>query len=102
MSEKLFLKDDELSKVTGGAYVIKNKSPYSSGSTPKFRINQRVLLENVSSRQDRPSSWDAFSVLAVSATPDGGTFYKEFTYTLKGITSDLTIEGVYESCIREA
>lgn len=104
--------DNQLESVTGGMsswstpnFVTSNNSHYSSGSTPKYSVGQRLKIVCRYMGTDHKLNCD---VIAVSSTPNCGIFYKEFGYnvrvtqSLRNVPLEGTIcEGVYESCLYE-
>lgn len=104
--------DNQLEDVTGGMsswstpdFVTSNNSRYSSGSSPKYSVGQRLKIVCRYMGTDHKVSC---VVLSVSSNPNCGIFYKEFGYTVKVTQSlrDVPLEGaicedVYESCLYE-
>lgn len=96
--------EEDLESVAGGGgpgYQTTNRSTYSSGDYPRYKIGDRVEVKYVPVRFPQNERWMPFIVTGVSSTKNGGTFCKEFTYTLKSVYDDSTVlTDVYESCIR--
>lgn len=101
------LEQEELEKVSGSVYYFtQNLSLYSSGDTPKYKIGETVKIDWARTpAHDRMET--LCKITGVSATKNGGTYCKEYTYTVQTIptpsgvlSKSETVYNVYESCLR--
>ena len=88
-TENKALNEKELENVNGGCciegdIVCSNLSTYESGDSPKYKVNDRLIVEF----EDAVGyAYDCHCIVrGVSSKKDGGLIYKEFTYTVE-ITS---------------
>lgn len=108
------ISDQQMEEIVGGISAdripqikTKNSSRYSSGETPKYSVGQRLAIEcyYMGHNLKLPCI-----VLSVSETATGGSFCKEFVYSIEMDVLDvepykvfqgMVCQNVFESCLYE-
>lgn len=111
----LEISDAELSQVSGGISVIRNRrgeemkegrfitstmSSYAGGGLPRFSVGQNVKIRWYVSAE--LSTFCNAEVIAVSAEKSGGLLFRKYTYAVRILdcpNSDLT--GTVENSVQE-